>query len=260
MEACIQNVMEQCCVQAEHIIVDGGSTDGTVEIIQRYASQYSHIRWVSEKDWGQSDAMNKGIGMAKAPVISFLNVDDYYEPGTLNRVLALVSSVPEPSLLIGNCNIWRSDTELIRVSRPQHFSIIELLVHTREFPQNPSSYFYHKSLHNQIGLYNTDEHFNLDVEFIYNAVQYAHVFRYDEVWGNYRMLPGTKTHNLLTSGQYKQEYYAFVERYMQKQSLKVRVAYIIHKSVVSFAKKLRSYRATAVIIGKKLSSRVTNRS
>ena len=52
IEFCIKNVIEQNCPEVEHIIVDGGSTDGTAEIIKQYADQYPHIRWVSEKDEG----------------------------------------------------------------------------------------------------------------------------------------------------------------------------------------------------------------
>jgi glycosyltransferase involved in cell wall biosynthesis len=80
IESCIKVVIDQACPEVEHIIVDGGSTDQTVDIIKQYAKQYPHIRWISEKDRGQSDAINKGIAMAKGEILSILNVDDYYEP------------------------------------------------------------------------------------------------------------------------------------------------------------------------------------
>jgi len=109
IEACIQVVIDQQCSDVEHIIMDGGSKDGTVDIIKRYAEQYSHIRWLSEKDQGQSDAMNKGIAMAKGEILAILNVDDYYEPNVLKRVTEIFKILPEPSLLVGNCNIWDSN-------------------------------------------------------------------------------------------------------------------------------------------------------
>ncbi|MDF5711529.1 MAG: glycosyltransferase [Nostoc sp. S4] len=61
IESCLQVVIKQNFSEVEHIIVDGGSTDKTIDIIKHYANQYSHIRWISEKDRGQSDAINKGI-------------------------------------------------------------------------------------------------------------------------------------------------------------------------------------------------------
>ena len=112
IESCIRVVIDQACPNVEHLIIDGGSSDRTVEIIQRYATQYSHIRWVSEKDQGQSDAMNKGISMAEGKIIAMLNVDDYYEPNVLNQVLKLFQALPEPTLLVGNCHIWNDAAQL----------------------------------------------------------------------------------------------------------------------------------------------------
>ncbi len=222
IQQCIDNMKEQNCPAAEHIIVDGGSTDGTVEIIRENAAGYPHIRWISEKDRGQSDAMNKGIRMAQGTVISFLNVDDYYEPGVFNRVLPLFQHLPEPSMVIGNCNIWHDDGSLVRVSRPHHLSIMDLLLQRGEFPMNPTSYFYHKSLHGLTGFYNVTEHFNMDVEFIYDAVQQANLVRVDEIWGNFRMLKGTKTKDLGDSGQYWDNYYTFRQKYVSKLPVALR--------------------------------------
>ena len=63
IEGCIENVISQNCMDCEHLIIDGGSIDRTITIIKKYAAKYSHIRWISEQDRGQSDAMNKGIKM-----------------------------------------------------------------------------------------------------------------------------------------------------------------------------------------------------
>jgi glycosyltransferase involved in cell wall biosynthesis len=245
MQSCIDNVIEQNCPNCEHIVIDGGSTDGTLEIIRRNAEKYSHIRWVSEKDRGQSDAMNKGIRMAEGSVISFLNVDDFYEPGVFNRILPLFRELPEPSLLIGNCNIWDDDGGLRRVSKPHHLSIMDLLMLRGEFPQNPTSYFYHKELHNLTGLYNVGEHFNMDVEFIYDAVRYANLVYVDEVWGNFRMLRGSKTKDLNDSGHYWANYFTFREKYVRKLPASLRVEFYLKRHVERtdkwFKKKYRSF-------------------
>ena len=92
IEDCILNVINQKAINVEHLIVDGGSNDGTLEVIQHFSKEYPHIRFLSEKDNGQSDAMNKGIDLAKGRFISFLNVDDYYEEGALKDVLSKISS------------------------------------------------------------------------------------------------------------------------------------------------------------------------
>ena len=99
IEACIQVVIDQQCPDVEHIIVDGGSNDQTVDIIKRYAEQYSHIRWLSEKDQGQSDAMNKGIAIAKGEILAILNVDDDYEVNVLTILLTFFEAEAETLVL-----------------------------------------------------------------------------------------------------------------------------------------------------------------
>ncbi|MBI5142523.1 MAG: glycosyltransferase [Nitrospirae bacterium] len=199
---CINNVIDQKCDDAEHVIVDGGSTDGTVDVIRAYAARHPHIVWVSEKDRGQSDAMNKGIAMARGVVIGFLNVDDYYEPGVLCRVLELFEHRPEPALLVGNCNVWNSQGALQSVFRPGKLDITNMLLGpaVSPHPPNPSAYFYHKSLHDKIGLYDVDDHFAMDLDFMLRAVQSAYVSHVDETWGNFRMLEDTKTVQDFQSG------------------------------------------------------------
>ena len=194
IETCISNVIEQNCPNVEHIIVDGGSKDRTVEVIKTFSNQYPHIRWISEKDTGQSDAMNKGIQMAKGEIVGFLNVDDFYEPDTLNRISELFKSLPEPSLLVGNCNIWNEKHELLYVNKPSNLRLEEILSGS-PFPVNPSAYFYHKSLHSKIGNFETQEEYAMDVDFFLRALQVAHTMYVDEVWGNFFFCEGTKTYD-----------------------------------------------------------------
>ena len=203
IESCIQTVIEQACPNLEHIIVDGASEDSTVAVIEQYAQQYPHIRWISEPDRGQSDAMNKGIKMAQGEIIGVLNVDDFYEPEALNCVAEIFSKLPEPSFLVGNCNIWGDKGELKEVNKPNRLGVVNLIARIHPFPLNPSAYFYHKSLHQKIGLYKTDEHYMMDLDFIIKAVQKANVKYVDKIWGNHRQLRGTKTVTLLQSGEHE---------------------------------------------------------
>lgn len=204
MEFCIRNVIGQNCPDVEHIIIDGGSSDGTVDIIRRFSEEYPHIRWISERDRGQSDAMNKGIRMASGEVLGILNVDDYYEPGVLCEVIDIFKDLPEPTLLVGNCNVWDDDDKLVHVNKPSKLSFLMLLMqYIKAFPANPSAYFYHKSLHEKIGLYDVEEHYGMDMHFIFKAVQSAQVKYVDKLWGNYRYLADTKTFTDVTSGQNK---------------------------------------------------------
>ncbi|MBD1845989.1 glycosyltransferase [Cyanobacteria bacterium FACHB-63] len=221
IEACLQSVIQQNCPDAEHLIIDGGSSDRTIEIAQRYAQIYPHIRWISEKDQGQSDAMNKGIRLAKGEIVGFLNVDDYYEPNVLNRVLELFRSLPKPSFVVGNCNVWNNAGELKKFNRPIKLKLTDLLLgaEINPHPINPSAYFYHRCLHDSAGLYKVDEHFAMDVDFIYRAVQVAHVKHIDETWGNYREIEGTKTILDWRSGEGERRAEALLKQYRDRLPL-----------------------------------------
>lgn len=79
----IDSVLSQNYPNLEYLVIDGGSTDGTVKILQSYGKQ---LRWISEKDQGQADAINKGLRLAKGEILAYLNSDDIYLPGALKRV------------------------------------------------------------------------------------------------------------------------------------------------------------------------------
>lgn len=202
IESCLQTVIAQDCREVEHLIVDGGSTDTTVDILQRYAKIYPHIRWISELDRGQSDAMNKGIKLAQGEVISFLNVDDYYELGVLNQVNQLFKALPEPSFVVGNCRILNDNGDIIDINKPSKLRLFDLVLglNVNPYPCNPCAYFYHRSLHNLIGNYSIEDHHSMDLDFILRMVQVAHLHYIDQVWGNYRRIEGTKTFIDMESG------------------------------------------------------------
>src|ERR1051326_4718478 len=94
----IQSVLEQDYRNWEHLIVDGGSTDGTLELLQ----SYPRLKWISEKDEGHYDAMNKGIQRATGDVIVILNADDCFRPGALRSVAEAFRVHPEWDALFGD--------------------------------------------------------------------------------------------------------------------------------------------------------------
>jgi glycosyltransferase involved in cell wall biosynthesis len=195
IESCIQSVMSQNCPHVEHLIIDGGSTDRTVEIIKRYAQWNPYLRWISKKDQGQSMAMNRGIVLARSRIVGFLNYDDYYQPDILPRILENFSSLPNPSLLVGNCNVLNDNEEIIYLNKPSRLNLTNMLIggEKNQFPFNPSAYFYHKSIHVRVGLYDESNHYTMDLDFLLRAVKVAHIKYIDETWGNFRYIKGTKT-------------------------------------------------------------------
>jgi glycosyltransferase involved in cell wall biosynthesis len=96
-------VLDQGYPNLEYIVIDGGSTDGSVDILRRYADRLTY--WVSEKDRGQTDAINKGMARATGELRAYLNSDDIYLPGGLERVARAYRENPEADLFHGDCRV-----------------------------------------------------------------------------------------------------------------------------------------------------------
>src|SRR6516165_6320277 len=120
IERSIQSVLAQQWRPLEHIVIDGGSTDGTLDILKKYSGQ---LRWVSEPDKGQSDAVNKGIRTATGDVIGWLNSDDIYYPGAVKLAAEFLAAHPELDAVYGMADYIADDDSIIDIypTEPWHF-------------------------------------------------------------------------------------------------------------------------------------------
>lgn len=115
LEQTIQSVLAQKrWVELEYILVDGGSTDGSIEIINRYRDQFAHC--IIEEDSGPAQAINKGLRLATGEVVAWLNADDIYFPSTLARVRDAFAVAPDAAMCFGGCVIINEQGEEIRDS------------------------------------------------------------------------------------------------------------------------------------------------
>jgi Glycosyl transferase family 2 len=110
IEETIQSILSQSYPNLEYIVVDGGSNDNTVEILKKYEG---HLTWISEKDRGQADAINKGFQMAKGEIMAWLNSDDTYLPGAVHHAVGYLEAHPEVGMLYGEGYHIDEDGELI---------------------------------------------------------------------------------------------------------------------------------------------------
>ena len=103
LEQAISSVLDQGYPNLEYIIIDGGSTDGSVDILRKFEGRLAY--WVSEKDRGQGHAINKGLQRATGDIIAYLNSDDYYLEGTFARVADYFGCHPDVDLIHGRCRV-----------------------------------------------------------------------------------------------------------------------------------------------------------
>jgi glycosyltransferase involved in cell wall biosynthesis len=158
----IESVLQQDYKDWEHLVMDGGSKDGTIELLK----EYPHLDWVSEKDEGHYHAMNKGIEKARGEILLMLNSDDCIRPGILRKVAEAFEKHPDWDAAFGDIiyvdaegnEIYRRE-EAIYDYDVLRFSGVCYVIH--------QTLFVKKSLHERIGLYRSKEFFNCcDYEFI----------------------------------------------------------------------------------------------
>ena len=232
IEKCLNNVLEQNGGdEVEHIIVDGGSKDGTMEKVREFAAKYNHIRFISEPDQGQSDAMNKGIQLAKGRCIGFLNADDFYAPFTLKRVLDIIRRESVSKIWVGNCKLIDAEGSLIYINRPERLKSYHIYAGL-PFPINPVAYFYDASIHKHpdVGYYNVDNHYNMDYEFFLRASLHFPLIYFNEDWGYMVEHPTAKTAMDKENNDMENRKKALFNQYWNKAPLGVRIKAMLYRN------------------------------
>ena len=176
LEQTITSVLEQDYPRLEYLVVDGASTDGSAEIIKKYADRLAW--WVSEKDNGQAEAINKGLSRAKGEIVAWLNSDDYYLPGTISAVVKTFQENPDVVLVYGNMLAVDESGEIINILKYNQLDLDDLL--SFQIVGQPAVFFRRDALE-KAGNLDASYHFLLDHHLWLRIALQGRILHVDEV-------------------------------------------------------------------------------
>lgn len=186
LEQTLESVAAQDYPALEHIVVDGGSTDGTLEILARHPG----TRWVSEPDRGQSDAVNKGFRLANGAIFGWLNADDYYLPGAVSAAVRTLRATGA-GLVYGGYRKVDDASGWSRDVRPEPFDARHQVEVGNRVPQ-PAAFFTREAFESAGGL-DLDLHYAMDYDLWMKVGARCSVVNVDELWAVFRLHGDSKT-------------------------------------------------------------------
>ena len=184
LEETILSVLNQSYRNIEYIIVDGGSSDSSAEIIKKYANQLAF--WVCEKDKGHGNALNKGFSHSSGDIMGWINSDDKYAAGSLSIVADIFDKFPHVMWIVGRNSWWNQDGEMTRSVRTQK-NIYDFLLGRYQWIQQ-ESVFWRRSLWEKAGGYINEEYnYMVDGELWTRFFLHAELYSVDSILSGYRM-------------------------------------------------------------------------
>jgi glycosyltransferase involved in cell wall biosynthesis len=235
--------------EIEYFVMDGGSTDGSVEIIKSYADRVAagewpmkcagiSMAWVSQRDKGQSDAINQGLRQATGDIASYINSDDLYYPGAFQRVAEEFAAHPEVDFVYGDGDVideagnlqweWLSRPYNHAVMTSYHFLWNDF---TNYIMQQAT--FWRRNVLNKIGYFDESFHYAMDVEYWIRAGQASLKLHHTpHKLGKFRLIQGTKS--LSNPTVFWEDYLEIYRRYRGSRALGIFFAYYYYNLARQF--------------------------
>jgi glycosyltransferase involved in cell wall biosynthesis len=233
LEKTILSVLDHKKIDLEYILIDGGSNDGSVEIIQRYADKFAY--WVSESDKGQADAVNKGFARATGDIIGWLNSDDYYLPGAIDSAVDIFEKNPDVGFIFGDMISIDGEGQTINVQRFGDWGLLGLM--SFNIIGEPAV-FLRREVMEKSGFLDDSFHFLLDHHLWLRAAQHTKMMYVPKLWAAARYHEDAK--NIAYADRFGEEAFRII-KWMENEP-KLSALFIANKNqILSGAHRLNGY-------------------
>jgi glycosyltransferase involved in cell wall biosynthesis len=186
----LESVFNQTYSNIEYIVIDGGSSDGSVALLETYSDRFAY--WVSEPDKGQTDAINKGFSMAKGEILAWLNSDDTYQPEAVASAVALMQQNPGYGLVYGEANFIDEHGQVIGRFPAAQTNYERLRRGYVHIPQQAA--FWRADLWRKVGPLDDRLYFAMDYDLWLRLANISQVKHFSgQVWANFRLHGDSKT-------------------------------------------------------------------
>lgn len=209
LEQTMRSVLDQDYSNLEYLVIDGGSTDGSVDVIQKYADRLAY--WTSECDRGQADAINKGLARVSGDIVAWLNSDDCYLPGTIRSVVQAFENHPEAGLIYGDVVAVDSENRRLNTIRYGNYGLEGLLKFNII---GQPSVFMRRSVQTRAGMLDPTFHYQLDHHLWIRVAMLSDTWYVPEAWSTARFHAEAK--NIAQAAAFGNEAYRIIE-WMQTQ-------------------------------------------
>ena len=204
LEQTLRSVLEQEYARIEYIVIDGGSTDGSVELIKKYEDRLGY--WVSEKDSGQAEAINKGLARATGEIVAWINSDDFYFPGAIASAMRVFEAYPEAGLVYGDTVAVDETGEFIHYPKYAQWGLEDLL--TFNIIGQPAV-FMRRDILLKAGFLDPSFHFLLDHQLWIRMASHAPMMYVPERWAAGRFHESAK--NVAQAAKFGEEAFRILD-------------------------------------------------
>jgi glycosyltransferase involved in cell wall biosynthesis len=226
LETTIRSVLEQDYPFVEYFVIDGASTDGSVDVIRKYADRLNG--WVSEKDHGQGDAINKGLAQANGEIFAWVNSDDFYLPSAIFSAVKTFEQNPDAAMVYGDMLAVDQNGQTLNVLRYNQYSLDDLLCF--QIIGQPAVFFRREAF-KQAGGLDINFHYMLDHFLWIRIAQKEKIVHVPQIWAAARFHPQAKNRNLAV--EFPKEGFRILDWARQQPELAETLARVQRRSLAS---------------------------